>query len=67
VLYKGTYKQEQIEAGPTSSSKSSSKPHPQASPLGEGNLKNIKIQGRQAIKLSRKKYKYQNYIYEDLA
>jgi len=41
-LHKGTYKEEQIEARPTSSYKSSSKHHHQASPLGEGNLKNIK-------------------------
>ena len=54
-LYKGTYKEGQIEVGPTSNYKSSSKPHHQASPLEEGNLKNIKIQVRQASKPSRRK------------
>ena len=54
ALHKGTYKKEQIEAEPTSSYKSLSKPHHQEIPLGEGNLKNIKIQGRQAIKPSRR-------------
>lgn len=47
--------EEQIKKGPTSSTKLPSKSLHQASPLGEGNLKNIKILGRQAIKSSRRK------------
>jgi len=55
ALHKGTYKEDQIGAVPTSTYKSSSKFYHQESPLGEGNLKNIKIKGRQAIKASRRK------------
>jgi len=55
ALHKGTYKEEQIGARPTSSYKSLSKSHHQESPLEEGNLKSIKIQGRQATKPSRRK------------
>ena len=55
ALHKGSYKKQQIEAEPTPSYKPSSRYHHQESPLEEGNLKNIKILGRQAIKSSRRK------------